>query len=90
MAFVIVQSLSRVLLFMTPWTAAHQAPLSFTISWGFLTFMSIESVMLSNLFILCFLILLLPSIFPRSGSFPMNGLFITGGQVLELQHQSFQ
>ena len=80
MAFVIVQSLSRVLLFMTPWTTAHRAPLSFTISWSFLTFMSIESVMLSNLLILCCLLLLLLSIFPRSGSFPMNGLFVTGGQ----------
>ena len=51
---------------MTPWTAAHQASLSITISWSLLQFMSIESVMLSNHLILCcplfFLLLLSPSI----------------------------
>ena len=50
-------------LFATPWTAAHQAPLSSTISWSLLKFMSLESVMLSNHLILCCR-LLLPSIFP--------------------------
>ena len=49
---------------MTPWTAALQAPLSFTISQSLLTLMSIESVMLSNHLILCHPLLLLPSIFP--------------------------
>ena len=45
-AFVIVvQLLSHVLLFVTPWTAARQASLSFTISWSLLKLMSIESVM---------------------------------------------
>ena len=43
-----VQSLSCVRLFASPWTAARQALLSFTISWSLLKFMSIESVMLSN------------------------------------------
>ena len=38
---VVVQSLSRVRLFVTPWTAAHQAPLSFTVSWSLLKLMSI-------------------------------------------------
>ena len=47
-----------------PWTAAHQASLSFTVSWSFLRFMSVESVMPSNYLILCCLLLLLPSIFP--------------------------
>ena len=61
---VVVQSLSFVLLFMTPWTAARQAPLSSTTSWSFLKFTSIESVMPSNHLILCHPILLLPSIFP--------------------------
>ena len=61
---IVVQSLSRVQLFVTPWTAAHQAPLSFTISWSLLKFMSIESVMLSNHLIFCLPLLLLPSIFP--------------------------
>ena len=43
-----VQLLSRVLLFVTPWTAASQASLSFTVSWSFLKLTSIESMMLSN------------------------------------------
>ena len=49
---------------MTPWTAAHQAPLSFTISWSLLKHMSIESVMPSNHLILCCPLLVLPSVFP--------------------------
>ena len=63
---VVVHSLSRVWLFVTPWTTAHQASLSFTISCSLLRFMSIESVMLmlSNHLILCRSLLLLPSIFP--------------------------
>ena len=60
---VVVQSQSRVLLFVTPWTTAQQAPVSFTISWSLLKFMSIEFVMLSNHLIL-YCPLLLPSIFP--------------------------
>ena len=48
-AFVmVVQSLSRVWLFVTPWTAAHQASLSFPVSWSLLKLMSIELVILSN------------------------------------------
>ena len=46
----------------TPWTAAHQAPLSSTISQSLLKFTSIELIMLSNHFILCCPLLLLPSI----------------------------
>ena len=49
--------------FVTPWTAARQASLSFTISWRLLKLMSIESVMPSNHLLLCHP-LLLPSIFP--------------------------
>ena len=56
-------SLSHVRLFATPWTAAHQASLSFTISRSLLKVMSIESPMPSNHLILC-RPLLLPSIFP--------------------------
>ena len=52
------------LIFVTPWTAACQASLYFTISWSLLKLMSIESVMPSNHLILCRLLLLLPSIFP--------------------------
>jgi len=48
----------------TPCTAAHQAPLSFTISWSLLKHMSIESVMPSNHLILCCPLLILPSVFP--------------------------
>ena len=61
---IVVQSPSHVQLFVTPWTAAHQASLSFTISQSLLKFMCIESVMPSNHLILCHPLLLLPSIFP--------------------------
>ena len=65
LAFVIVvQLLSCVQLFATPWTAARQASLSFTISQGLLRLTSIESVMPSNHLILCLPLPLLPSIFP--------------------------
>ena len=47
----------------TPWSAAHQASLSFTISWSLLKLMSIESMMPSNHLILCCPLLLLPSVF---------------------------
>ena len=50
--------------FGTPWTAALQASLSFTVSWSLLKLMSIESVMPSNHLILCLPLLLLPSVFP--------------------------
>ena len=53
----------------TPWTAARQASLSFTISWSLLKLMSPESVMPSNHLILCHPLLLLPSIFPSSRVF---------------------
>ena len=59
-----VLSLSHVLLFATPWTAAHQASLSITNCWSLLKLMSIESMMPSNHLILCHPLLLLPSIFP--------------------------
>ena len=59
-----VQSLSRVRLFATPWTAARQASLSITNSQSLLKLMSIESAMPSNHLILCHPLLLLPSIFP--------------------------
>ena len=61
--FIVVQSLIRVWLFATSWTAAHQASLSFTISRSLLKLMSIESVMPSNHLILCSP-LLFPPIFP--------------------------
>ena len=60
-----VQLLSRVQLFATPWTAAHQASLSFTISKSLLKLMSSELMMPSNHLILCHTLLFLPPMFPR-------------------------
>ena len=62
--YFVVQSLSHVQLFVTSWTAARQAFLSFTISQRLLKLMSIESVMPSNHLILCHPLPCLPSIFP--------------------------
>ena len=62
---VVVQSLSHVRLFATPWTEPLQTSLSFTISRSFLKLMSTELVMLSNHLILCHPLLLLHSVFPR-------------------------
>ena len=59
-----VRLLSRVRLFATPWTAAHQTSLSISNSWSLLKLMSIDSVMPSNHFILCHPLLLEPSIIP--------------------------
>ena len=63
-------SLSRVQLFATPWTAAHQASLSITNSQSLLKLMSVELVMPSNHLILCRLLLLLPSFLPSIRVFP--------------------
>ena len=59
-----VMLLSHVQHFATPWTAARQASLSFTISWSLLKLMFIKPMMPSNHLILCCPLLLLPSIFP--------------------------
>ena len=64
-----VQSPSCVWLFAIPWTATHQASLSFTISQSLLKFMSFESVVPSNQLILCCPLLLLSSVFPSTGVF---------------------
>ena len=85
----VVQSLRCVWLFVTPCTAAHQAPLSSTISWSLLKFMSIESVMLSY-----HLFLHWPPSFAFS-LFQHLSLFQWVGSLhrlleLQLQHQSFQ
>ena len=61
---VVIWSVSYVQLFVTPWTAAHQASLSFTISQSSLNPMFINLVMPSNHLVLCHPLLLLPSIFP--------------------------
>ena len=60
----LVQLLSYVWLSVIPWAAARKTSLSFTISQSLLKFMSTESVMPSNCFILCHPLLFLPSIFP--------------------------
>ena len=67
--YIVVQSLSRVQLFATPRTAAHQASLSITNSQSLLKLMSIESVMSSNHLILCCPLLLLTSMFPSIRDF---------------------
>ena len=80
--FSLVQSLSHVRLFATPWTIACQASLSITNSPSLLKLMSIESVMPSNHLILCHPLLLLPSTFPTSGSLQVSWFFPLGGQSI--------
>ena len=70
-----IQSLSRVRLFATPWTAARQASLSITNSRSLLKLMSIDSVMPSNHLILCRPLLLPPSIFPSIRVFTHESVF---------------
>ena len=77
-----VQSLSRVRLFATPWTAACQASLSIANSWSLLKLMSIESVMPSNHLILCCPLSSHLQSFLASGSFQMSQLFPSGGQSI--------
>ena len=78
----VVQSLSRVQLFVTPWIAAPQASLSFTISWSLLKLMSIELVMPSNHLILCCPFSSCLQSFLASGSFPMSQFFASSGQSI--------
>ena len=77
--FCLIQSLSHVHLFGTPWTAACQASLSFTISWSLLKLMSFE-LMPSNHLIFCRPFCL--QSFPASGSFLMSQLFASGAQSI--------
>ena len=74
-----VQSLSRVWLFVTPWTAARQSSLSITNYRSLLKLMSIELVMPSNHLILCRPLLSHLQSFPASGSFQVSYLFPSGG-----------
>ena len=87
-----VQLLSRVWLFATPWTAAHQASLSITNSQSPPKLMCIEYVMPSNHLILCCPLLCPPSIFPSIRVFSNESALYIRWPVLEfqLQHQSFQ
>ena len=70
----LIQSLSRIWLFVTPWTAARQASLPVTISQSLLRLMSIESVMPSNHLILCLPLPLLSSIFPSIRVFSIESV----------------
>ena len=82
----VVQSLCRIRLFVIPWTATHQASLSFTISQRLLRLMSIELVMASSHLILYHPLLLLPSVFPSIRVFSnKSALRIRWPNVLELQ-----
>ena len=78
----VILLLSCVWLFVTPGTAARQAPLFSAISWNLLKFMSIESVMLSNHLPPCHPLLLLPSIFPNIRVFPISRLFPSCSQSI--------
>ena len=86
----VVQLLSCIQLFATPWTAAHQFSLSFSISPSLLKLTSIELVMPSNHPILCHPLLLLPSIFPRIRVFPsqdsLESCSTFSLEYLETQH----
>ena len=82
-SMIVVQSLSCIQLFVTPWTAALQTSLSFTISWSLLKLMSIQAMMPSNHHILFFPFSSCLQSFPASGSFPMSWLFASGGQNVE-------
>ena len=77
-----VQELSHVRLSVTPWTVTLQTFLSFTVSQNLLKLTSIKSVMPFNHLILCHPFLLLPSIFPSVGVFPMSQFFTSGGQSI--------
>ena len=79
---VVVQSLSCVQLFATPWTAARRASLSFTISRSLLKLMSTESVIISNHLILCRPLLLLPLIFASIRVFSNQSALASGGQSI--------
>ena len=89
---VVVQWLSHFRLFATPWTVAHQASLSFTISWSLLKLRSIDSVLPSKHLVLCWPPLLLPSILPSIRVFSNKLALCMVAKVLEiqLQDQSFQ
>ena len=86
-----VHLLSRVWLFVTPWTAARQASLSIANSRSLLKLMSIELVMPSKHLILCHPLLLPPSIFPSIRVFSNESIHqVTKVLEFQLQHQSFQ
>ena len=82
MLCVTAQLLSHVQLFATPWTAGHQASMSFTISRSLFKLMSIESVMSSNHLILCCPFSSYLQSFPASRSSSISRCFTSGGQSI--------
>ena len=78
--FILVQLLSHVWLFATPWTTACQASLFFIISQRLIKLMSIESVMPSNRLIFCHPFSSCLHSFPALGLFPVSWFFASGGQ----------
>ena len=83
--YCLVQSLSHVRLFATPWTAAHQVPLSINNSWSLHKLMSIKVVMSSNHLILCYPLFLLSSIFPSIRVFSSESVL----HIMWLKYWSF-
>ena len=81
----VVQLLIRVWLFVTPWSATHQTPLSFTVSWNLLKLTTVELMMPSNHLIFCRPLLFLLSIFPSIRVFSNESALL-----IKLQFQSFQ
>ena len=77
---IVIQSLSHIWLFATPWTAAHQPSLCFSISWSLLRLMSIESEISSNHLFLHLASLALNLSHHQSS--PMCQLFALGGQSI--------
>ena len=88
--FNLVQLLSHVRLFVTPWTAVRKASLFIANSQSWLKLMSIESLMPSNHLILCRPLLLLLSIFPSIRVFSNESVLRIRWPKFQLQHQSFQ
>ena len=82
--FIVVQFLSSARLFVTPWTAACQAPLSFTNSQSLLILISFESVMPSNHLVLCHPFSFCLQSFPASGASLMSQFFTSGGQSIRV------
>ena len=78
----IVQLLSCIRLFMTPWTTAHQPSLSSTVSWSLLRFMLFELVMQSNHLILFHPLPFAFNLSQHQGLFPLSLLFLMGGQSM--------
>ena len=85
----VIQLLSCVQFFATPWTAACQASPSFTVFWSLLKLMSIESMITSNHLILCCPLLLF-STFPSIKIIYISSYWVAKLFEIQLQHQSFQ